>query len=215
MFSVAIRKDSDLLLKFFFRSYVQVFSCEILLICHLKYPYSFFYSHFCFLVFVLFVFILPVLSLLFLKFFSSPRIYTFTLSSMMERLLPPYFLDTYNLSHFPSVKHCAFTLIFLSSSSSLVHFIMFLSILQRRPFCFLFFWWDFLMKNWFHEVFSFNWGTLFYSYFYLRLFDGVHFQYSQIVPSLVFFFTLICWIRLLLSYLPTPPLGQDMTQGQF
>ena len=52
------------LLRFFFLRHVQVFSCEILLICCLKRPWNCFSSHFCFLVIVvLLVFVLSVLFL--------------------------------------------------------------------------------------------------------------------------------------------------------
>ena len=46
LFSGAIRKYSVSLLRFPVLSHVQVFWCEILLVC----PYSSFFSHFCFLV---------------------------------------------------------------------------------------------------------------------------------------------------------------------
>ena len=42
------------LLRFPFLSHIHVILCAILPVCHLKYPYSYFYSHFCFLVFVVF-----------------------------------------------------------------------------------------------------------------------------------------------------------------
>ena len=45
---VAIRKDSVSLLRFPFLSHVQVFSCEILSVCRLKYPYSCFSFSFLF-----------------------------------------------------------------------------------------------------------------------------------------------------------------------
>ena len=53
LFSAVIRKDSGSLLRFLFVSHAQVFSCDILFVCRLKYPYSCFSSHFCFLVIVL------------------------------------------------------------------------------------------------------------------------------------------------------------------
>ena len=52
------------LLCFPFLSHVQVFLSEISLVCHLKYPYSCFSSHFCFL--VIFVLLMLVLSVFFL-----------------------------------------------------------------------------------------------------------------------------------------------------
>ena len=48
LFCAAIRRDSVFLLRFPFLNHIQVFSCEILLICHLKCLYSCFSSHFCF-----------------------------------------------------------------------------------------------------------------------------------------------------------------------
>ena len=47
LFYAAIRRDSVSLLKFSLISHVQVFSCEMLFISHLKCPWSFFSSHFC------------------------------------------------------------------------------------------------------------------------------------------------------------------------
>ena len=67
LFCAAFRKDSVSLLRFPFLSHVNVFLCEISLVCRLKYPYSCFSSHFCFLVIVvLLIFMLPVLQLVFL-----------------------------------------------------------------------------------------------------------------------------------------------------
>ena len=47
-----------------FLRHVQTFWCEILFVCRLKYPYSCFSSHFCFLVVVRLIFVLSVLSLI-------------------------------------------------------------------------------------------------------------------------------------------------------
>ena len=107
LFCVAIGRDLDFLLWFPVLSHVQVFSWEILLVCLLKYPYSCFSFHFCFLViFVLLMFVLSVLFLVvvislplhFLMLSSSCCIKATTLSSMLVRLLPPYFLYTYTQS---------------------------------------------------------------------------------------------------------------------
>ena len=49
-FCAAIRIHSISLLRFSFLSNVQVFSCEISLVCRLIYPYSCFSSYFYFLV---------------------------------------------------------------------------------------------------------------------------------------------------------------------
>ena len=51
-FCAAIRRESVSLLRFQFCSHVQVFLCEISLICLFKYPYGCFPSHFCFLIIV-------------------------------------------------------------------------------------------------------------------------------------------------------------------
>ena len=50
LFCPAGRKDSVSLSRFPFHNHIQVFSCEISLICHLKFLYSCFSFHFCFLV---------------------------------------------------------------------------------------------------------------------------------------------------------------------
>ena len=63
-FCAAIWRHSVSLLRFSFLSNVQVFSCEISLVCPIKYPYSCFSSHFYFLVTV--ILIMLVLFALFL-----------------------------------------------------------------------------------------------------------------------------------------------------
>ena len=63
-FCAAVRRDSVSLLRFPFLSYVNIFSCEISLICHLECPYKCFSSHFCFLIIV--VMLVIVLFALFL-----------------------------------------------------------------------------------------------------------------------------------------------------
>ena len=63
-FFAAIRKKYSFYLKVFLLSHVQVFLWEMSLVCLLKYPYSCFSSHFCFLVIaVLLIFVLFVLFL--------------------------------------------------------------------------------------------------------------------------------------------------------
>ena len=57
----AIRRDSVSLLRFPFLNHIQVFSCEVSLVCWLKCCFS---SHFCFL--VIFVMLMPGLFVLFL-----------------------------------------------------------------------------------------------------------------------------------------------------
>ena len=94
----AIRRDSVSLLRFPFLSHVQIISCAILVICHLKYTHSCFSFHFCFLVFVvLLVLTLSVqllatiicLYLLFLMYSLSPCINASTQFSVL--LSPLYF----------------------------------------------------------------------------------------------------------------------------
>ena len=82
LFWATIKRNSVSLLKFPFRSHVQVFSREISPICRLKYPYSCFSSQFCFRVFVvLFILVLSVLFLVvvislffFFQLFSSSMV---------------------------------------------------------------------------------------------------------------------------------------------
>ena len=110
LFCVAIRRDSVSLERFSFHSYVQVFWCEIWLVCLLKYPYSCFYSYFCFPVFVVALFVQMLLelllaivfspSLLFLMSSSSPHIDESMHSLTLASPLSPPFLDTYSLSSF-------------------------------------------------------------------------------------------------------------------
>ena len=69
LFSSAISRDSISLLIIPFLSHVQVFLCEISLICRSKCPYSCFSSYFCFLVYV--VLLILALSALFLVAFIS------------------------------------------------------------------------------------------------------------------------------------------------
>ena len=52
---LAISRNSFSLFRFPFCNHVYFFLCAILLICFLKYPYSCFSSHFCFLIFVVFL----------------------------------------------------------------------------------------------------------------------------------------------------------------
>ena len=96
LFCASIRIDSVSL-----SYHVQVFSCEISLVCSLKWLYTRFSSHFCCLVVVLSILVLFVLflvtvinlSLLFLMQ-SLHLIDVSTLTSMLASF-PPSFLDTY------------------------------------------------------------------------------------------------------------------------
>ena len=107
LFCAAIRKNSVSLLRFPFLSHVHVFSWEMLLISRLKRVQSCFSSYLCFLVIV--VLLVLMLSVLFLVavISPSPRFSLYpssryidvpTLFSMLANALPPFFLDTYNLS---------------------------------------------------------------------------------------------------------------------
>ena len=90
LFSVVIRRDSVTLFRFPFSCHFRVFSCAISSVCRLKSP-NIYFSHFCFLVFVVFLsgFIWPMyllatmisLSLIFLMLSSSLFIGEYSLSS--------------------------------------------------------------------------------------------------------------------------------------
>ena len=58
-----INRDLVSLFNFLLLSYIQVISCPVPLVCCLKYPYSCFPSHFCFLNFLIIVFVLLLLLL--------------------------------------------------------------------------------------------------------------------------------------------------------
>ena len=139
-FCAVIRRDSVSLLRFPFRSHVQVFLRGSSPVCRLRYSYICFSYHFFFLVFVhLFFLMLSALlltavislSLLFLILSSSPRINAATLSSMLVCLLPPSFLAIYNLCHLSDIKPCASSSTFLSSDSFV--WVSPLSILRMIP----------------------------------------------------------------------------------
>ena len=105
LFHAAIKRDSVSSLSFLSLSHDQVFSCVISLVCRLKYPYSCFFSHFCFQVFVIVSYaISTIISCHNLSFFgflmysSNPCIDASMQSSLMSSLLPSIFLNSYNLS---------------------------------------------------------------------------------------------------------------------
>ena len=84
-------------------SHVQVFSCEIALVCHLKCSYRCYSSCFCFLISsVQLMLVLSIVSRRCNKsssaFFLCSRIDSSTLSWMLASPLPLYFLDIYSLS---------------------------------------------------------------------------------------------------------------------
>ena len=80
------------------------------------------------------------------------------------------------------------------------------SILQEgQPRC-LSLWWDFCYVVWFQVVFAFSWDTFFYNFFFhLRLFNSVHFQYSQVLVSFLCWFgssipcVICCFVQLIIS----------------
>ena len=60
LFWATIKKDLVYRFEFPFLGHVQVISCVIFLVCHLKYPYSCFPTHFCFLDFLILLLILKL-----------------------------------------------------------------------------------------------------------------------------------------------------------
>ena len=166
LFCVAMRRDSVSLVRFLFLSHVQVFSCEILLICRLKYSYTCFTSHFCFLVIVvllilvLFVFAVISLSLIFFMYSLSRFI---EVSSMLMNPLPTFFLAhivcPYHLwdkrAYAPSRSFCFSGLFVKVLPSSTLRMVP--SILRgKQPRC-LYLWWDFWYIVWFWVLFLFFW----------------------------------------------------------
>ena len=125
LFCAAIRKDSVSLLRLRFLSRVQACSCEISLVCPLKYLYSFSSSHFCFpAIFILLLLVLSVMFLvrvvsLTLRLFmqsSSHCIDASTLSWMLASPLLPFFLtNTVCLRHLWDVMLYASSWVFLLS----------------------------------------------------------------------------------------------------
>ena len=102
LFYAANRRDSVSFFRFPSLNSVDVFSCEISLVCRLKYPYSYFSLHFCIVIFVVFLLTLMLvllraavisLSLLYLISSSIPRINTPLQFSMLVGPLPPYIIS--------------------------------------------------------------------------------------------------------------------------
>ena len=201
LFCAALRRESVSLLRFPFISYVQDFSCEISLVCHLECPYSSFSSHFCFLViFVLFMFVLSVLFLFtvishplhFLMESSSHLIDVSTLSFILASPLPPSFLGIYSLStsflpyasSWVFLFSCPFVGVLLWSTLRMVP-----SILQGGQLRYLSLWWDFCYVVGFQVVSSFCWGILFFFLlFFLSspMFNSIRFQYFHVLVSFLF-----------------------------
>ena len=167
--------------RFPFLSYVPVFSCEISLVHRLKFPYNFL-SHFCFLVIdvllilVLFVFVL-VAVISYVVFESSIRVlflilFLIYLSRGCKALC---------------IVHSVLVLWFICKSSSLFHFKNspgYLTINIAQVFVLLM---RFLLCNLVSSSFL---VLLKYSFliffFHLRIFNGVRFQYSQVLVSFLF-----------------------------
>ena len=131
MFCVTIKWVSVYFWRFPFLSYFLVFLCTISSVCRLKYPYSCFSSHFCFLSCFccsLSVYILPLMLMAALIGISLFWTVLSTQSSILVSPLPPYFLDTYSLSVSPlgcKTIYIVVSVLVLRSicwSSSFVHF---------------------------------------------------------------------------------------------
>ena len=100
-FCATIRRDSVSLLRFPFFRNVQVFSCEISLVCHscFSFHFRFLVIFFCWYFCCLYCF-WSLLSIFFRVFFmlsSSRCIDASTLSWMLATPLPPFLLGTYSL----------------------------------------------------------------------------------------------------------------------
>ena len=105
LFWVAIKINSVFLWKFPFFSHVQAFSCEVSLVCRLKYPelffFSFLFSNCCSVDHSVVCAVSGCYNKCFFALFrhsSIPCIDASTLSSMVTSSLPPSFLDTYSIS---------------------------------------------------------------------------------------------------------------------
>ena len=128
LFCATIKRDLVSLVRFPFLSHVQIFSCEISLVCRLKCLHSCLFSHFCFQ--VIFALLILVLSILFpVVVISLPLcIYASTLFWMKASPLPPSFLSTFSLWRLSlrcKVLRIAMSFLFLWSicwSFSVVHF---------------------------------------------------------------------------------------------
>ena len=133
-------------------------------------------------------------SLLFLILSSSPRIYTFTQSSMQTNTLPPSFIDTYSLRYLSDVKTCALSPIHLSFGRFI--WLPSFSILRVS------YNWHCVGVHRFDEISTaeFDFEKLscssetrfLYFFLHLRLFDGICFQFFRILvifcPSVLMYF---------------------------
>ena len=160
LFCEAMRRDSVSLLRSYFRSCVQVFSCEMSLVCRLKYQHNCFYSHFWFLVtVVLFVF---TLSVLLLATVISPCLFIFlplcryllSLPSFTNLLI--YLFQFYCQSRllfrlFFSSHHRLGSLFFLSTFTWRNFFICLPCLISNWSFVFLFFRNSNFITDYFHS----------------------------------------------------------------
>ena len=176
LFCVAMRRGSVSRLRFHFLSHVQVFSCEISLVCRLKYAYICFSSHFCFqIIIVLLILMLSILflvniiclSLLFLcilrvvmskyrRYFQCLRILFFLL----------YLTHIVSLCHLGDIRPYGWSLVFLFSGLfvdglPLSTLRMAPGVLQGYQPKRLSPWWDFCYIVWFRVVFSYSWDIPF------------------------------------------------------
>ena len=117
LFCAVIRRNSVSLLRFPFRGHVQVFSSAISSVYRLKSPYICFSSHFCFLVFVGFLFCLQLSELFcYLLIWLVFVFFNIVLESfcwcvygvsMLACPLPPSFLGTYIIVYLSSLGYKA------------------------------------------------------------------------------------------------------------
>ena len=193
LFFAAISRDLVSLLRFPFLTHIQIFSLNISLVCRFKCPYHCFSSYFCFLfIFVLLMLFLSVLVLVALislpsRFFmesSSRCINASTPSWTLANLLPLSFLDI-----IVCLRHSSWVFLFsdlfvevlLSPTLIIVPRI----IRRGQPRC-LFLSWDFCCEFGFEQSSLSPKVSFFYFFFHLHLFDGVHFQYSQVFVTFLF-----------------------------
>ena len=111
---------------------------------------------------------------------------------MLASPLHPSFLDTYSLS-MSSLGCKAFCIVIIFLFSGPFVEVLPSSILRIVPIIFqqvqtrcLFLCWDFYHIFWFQIVFSISWETLLKNFLFFHSFDGVSFQYSQILVSFLF-----------------------------
>ena len=191
------RFSFSLKVSFFFSPCLKVFWWEISLVCCLKYPYSCFSFHFCFLlivgllIFVLFMAFLFAIISLSLQFFSSNRRINAIFNASVFFLL----LFLWHITLSPSFLGCKvlcivmyfLVLCSICWSSFLVHFKICPKYLTRgtaqvfTPLT------RFLLYSLVSSSFLVlqKYSFLFFL-FYLHLFDGICFWYSQVLVGFLF-----------------------------